>query len=487
MNFKGRTVLVFVLLTMVASVLATLVLADRLVLGGLGSGKGLVSALPSGQSQGLTRQEESKLGAVLSLIETKYYKSVDREKVVDGAINGMISALGDPYSSYMEKETAEQFTESIEGSFTGIGAEVMIDNGNITVVSPIKDSPAERAGLMPKDVLVSVNGESLEGLQLNEAVAKIRGPKGTKAKLQIRRSGVAQPISLVLVREDIDVETVYAKMLEGGVGKIEIRQFSMHTGERFLSELEQLEKQGMKGLIIDVRNNPGGVLPVVVSIAQPFVPSGQPIVQVEEKSGTKEQTLSKGTGRKYPVAILINKGSASASEVLAGALKERAGAVVIGETSYGKGTVQVSYNKVLGDGSLVKMTIAKWLTPDGNWVHEKGIKPNVEVSPPDYYSAPRLSKTKVLTKDMLSEEVRSMQLMLGGLGYKVDRKDGYFSKDTETALRSFQTNQGLPVTGKLDRTSAEKLEQQLIEFVRDEDNDIQLIRAIEEVKGKIGH
>lgn len=483
MNFKGRTVLVFIALTMASSVLVTLVLADRLVLGGNG---GLASALPAAEGQGLTRQEEDKLSAVLSLIETKYYKDVDREAVVDGAINGMISALDDPYSTYMEKETATQFTESIEGSFSGIGAEVTMEGGNIVIVSPIKDSPAERAGLMPKDILLSVNGESLSGLQLNEAVAKIRGPKGTKAKVQIRRTGVDQPISLVLVRDDIDVETVYAKLMEDGVGLIEIRQFSMNTGERFLEELESLEKQGMKGLIIDVRNNPGGVLPIVVSIAQPFIKKGEPIVMIEEKNGAREQTLSKGSGKSYPVVVLTNKGSASASEVLAGALRERADAVIVGETSYGKGTVQVSYNKVLGDGSLVKMTIAKWLTPDGNWVHEKGITPDVEVLPPDYYSAPRLSKQNVLEQDMLSEEIRSMQLMLGGLGYKVDRKDGYFSKQTEDAVKAFQSAQGLPVTGKLDKVSAEKLEQQLILFVRNENNDVQLIQAIKTLKEKIG-
>ncbi|WP_270167820.1 S41 family peptidase [Paenibacillus sp. SYP-B4298] len=482
MKFKGRTVLVFILLTMASSVLVTLVLADRLVLDG---SRGLASAVPSVNGQGLTKQEEDKLSAVLSLIETKYYKDVDRGKVVDGAINGMMAALDDPYSAYMEKETATHFTESIEGSFSGIGAEVTMEGGNIVIVSPIKDSPAERAGLMPKDVLLSVNGESLSGLQLNEAVAKIRGPKGTKAKVQIRRAGVDQPISLVLVRDDIDVETVYAKLLEDGVGLIEIRQFSMNTGERFLEELEGLEKKGLKGLVIDVRNNPGGVLPIVVSIAQPFIKKGEPIVMIEEKGGAREQTLSKGNGRSYPIVVLTNKGSASASEVLAGALRERAGAVIVGETSYGKGTVQVSYNKVLGDGSLVKMTIAKWLTPDGNWVHEKGITPDVEVLPPDYYSAPRLSKQTVLEQDMLSEEIRSMQLMLGGLGYQVDRKDGYFSKQTAEAVKAFQRAEGLSVTGKLDKASAEKLEQQLILFVRNEKNDVQLIKAIETVKEKI--
>ncbi|GGG06711.1 S41 family peptidase [Paenibacillus abyssi] len=486
MQFKGRTVFAFVLLTMVASVIVTLTFADRAVLSEIGSRTGLASAESQQASESLNRQEMAKLNAVLSLIETKYYKEVDRDKVMDGAISGMISALDDPYSVYMEEEAAEHFSESIEGSFTGIGAEVTMDNGNITIVAPIKDSPAERAGLLPKDVLLSVNGESLNGLKLNEAVAKIRGPKGTKAKLEIQREGVSQPIQLIIIRDDIDVETVYAKMLPDQIGKIEIRQFSMNTGDRFNEELERLESQGMKGLIIDVRNNPGGVLPVVVSVAQPFVPKGKPIVQVEERNGKVDKTLSQGSSKPYPVAVLVNKGSASASEVLAGALSEEAGATIVGETTFGKGTVQVSYNKALGDGSLVKMTIAKWLTPHGNWVNEKGIEPDIEVLPPDYYSAPRLAKSTTLTKDMLGEEVRSMQMMLSGLGYKVDRKDGYFSNQTEQAVKAFQSKEGIPVTGKADPKTAELLEQELINWVRDDKNDGQLAEAVRVIQERLG-
>ncbi|XEC94693.1 S41 family peptidase [Paenibacillus tarimensis] len=487
LKFKARTVVAFILLTMMASVFVTLTVADRWLVGEIVSRTGLASAESERQeAQGLSGKDLKKLNAVLSLIESKYYEEVDRQKIVDGAINGMVGALGDPYTVYMEKDVADHFSESIEGSFSGIGAEVTMENGNIVVVSAIKDSPSERAGLMPRDVLLSVNGESLEGLQLNEAVAMIRGPKGTKAKLQIRREGVSQPIQLIIVRDEVDVETVYAEMLPDHIGKIEIRQFAMNTGDRFIEELERLEGMGMKGLIIDVRNNPGGVLPIVVQIAQPFVPNGEPIVQVEERSGKVEQTLSKGEGKDYPVVMLTNKGSASASEVLAGALREKAGATVVGETTFGKGTVQVSYSKPLGDGSMLKMTIAKWLTPNGNWINEKGIEPDIEVLPPDYYSAPRLSKEITLTRDMISEEVKSLQLMLGGMGYDVDRKDGYFSEQTEAAVKQFQKENGLQVTGKADKATTEKLEQQIIRWIRDDKNDGQLAKAIEVMKEKLG-
>ncbi|MBW7460147.1 peptidoglycan-binding protein, partial [Paenibacillus sepulcri] len=217
----------------------------------------------------------------------------------------------------------------------------------------------------------------------------------------------------------------------------------------------------------------------------PFVPKGKPIVQVEDRGGKREQTLSKGGGKSYPVTVLMNKGSASASEVLAGALKEEGNAVLVGQTSFGKGTVQVSYDKVLDDGGLVKMTIAKWLTPLGNWVHEKGLKPDVEVLPPDYYTVARLSKTKTLARDTIDEDIKSLQIMLAGLGYETDRKDGYFSEVTEKSVKAFQQQTGVPVTGKVDKTTAEKLEEKLIERVREDNNDTQLLKAVEVLKSKL--
>ncbi|REE84530.1 carboxyl-terminal processing protease [Paenibacillus taihuensis] len=476
----------FILLTMAASVLVTLTVADRFIAIESSGTAGAASADSSVRNDGLTAKELLKLNTVLSLIESKYFREVDRTKVLDGAVNGMMEALGDPYSVYMQKEVARHFSESIEGSFTGIGAGVQLKDGKITVESAIKGSPAERAGVLPNDVLLKVNGESLSGVSLNDAVSKIRGPKGTKVKLVIERAGHSQPLQLTIVRDDIDYETVYAHLRDDGVGVIEIRQFSLNTGDRFAEELAKLEQQHMKALVIDVRGNPGGVLPIVVSVAQPFVPKGEPIVQVEDKTGHREKTLSLGTGKSYPVAVLMNKGSASASEVLAGALKEEAHAVLVGEKSFGKGTVQVSYDKALADGSLVKMTIAKWLTPLGNWVHEKGLTPDVEVLPPDYYTVARLDKTKTLAPDTIDDNTKSLQIMLSGLGYKTDRKDGYYSKVTEQSVEAFQKKAGLPVTGFTDKSTAEKLEQQLVQKIRDEATDTQLQKAVSVLKQKLG-
>lgn len=473
----------FVLMTMIASVLVTLTVADLFIVKDSGPQPAAVSVSADGHS-GLSKGELTKINAVLDLIETKYFQEIDRDELVDGAVRGMMTSLEDPYSVYMEKDTAQHFSESIEGSFTGIGAEVTLEQGKVVVVSPIKGSPAERAGLLAKDIVLSVNGDKLDGLNLNDAVSKIRGPRGTKAKLHIQRVGFSEPIELILVRDDIDMETVYSTFREDGIGIIEIRQFSLNTAERFKEELQQLEQKGMKGLVIDVRNNPGGVLPVVVEIAQSFIPSGKTIVQVEDREGDREKTVSKGEGKAYPIAVLMNKGSASASEILAGALKDSAGATLVGETTFGKGTVQVSYNKTLGDGSLVKMTIAKWLTPNGEWIHQVGIKPDVEVLPPVLYTAARLTIAETLKPDTLGEQVRSVQTMLTGLGYDPKREDGYYSADMELAVKQFQTDADLPATGMVDVKTAAALEQAVIKWLKDDSNDKQLLEAIHAVGRK---
>lgn len=483
MQFKGRTVIVLLLLAMAASTLATLVVADRLITGQQ-SNDGAASAAAAGAG-GFTDKETEKLEKVFSLIKSKYFLEVEREDVVEGAINGMIATLNDPYTTYMKTDVAQHFTESIEGSFSGIGAEVTMQDGKVTIMAAIKDSPAQRAGLLAQDIIVSVNGESLEGLKLDEAVQKIRGPKGTKVKLEIQRTDSPQNIQLTIVRDDIDYETVYAEMLDNGIGKIEIRQFSMHTGERFVEELEALEQQGMKALIIDVRSNPGGVLPVVVSVAQPFIEKGRPIVQVEDRDGKREQTLSKGGGKDYPIAVLTNKGSASASEVLAGALREEAGAILVGEPTFGKGTVQVSYDKLFDDGSLIKMTIAKWLTPQGNWVNETGLAPDIAVDPPAYFTVARMPKTRVLEAELFGEDVKSLQIMLEGLGYKVGRQDGFFDAATVKAVKQFQEKEDLEVTGKVADADVERIEAQIIKAILDDEGDVQLKAAIEAVQEKL--
>lgn len=477
MSFKGRTVALLVGAAMLTGSALTFTVMDLPIFASGGQA--------ASTGNGLSASEMKKLNSALGIIENKYVTAIDRNKIVNGAVHGMIAALNDPYSSFMEKEEAEQFNHSIEGAFTGIGAEVTMENGEVTVVSPIKGSPAEKAGVKPKDVLISINGESLEGKSLNEAVAKIRGPKGTKAKLLIKRAGQSAPLELVVVRDEVDMETVYPKMLDGSIGYIEIRQFSLNTFERFKEELEKLEKQGMKGLVIDVRSNPGGVLDIVQKMTELFVPEGKAIVQVEDRNKDRSSYLSKGTAKlkPYPVAMLTNKGSASASEIMASALKESAGAKLIGEHTFGKGTVQTSYKSE--DGGLIKITIAKWLTPQGNWIHQKGIEPDVAVRQPDFYYVAPVAKDKTLSFDMNDEHVKNIQIMLDGLGYKPGRKDGYFSKETEAAVKAFQQAYKLDVTGKVDAKTGEQIEQAIIKAMRDPKNDAQLHKAVDVLKKEI--
>lgn len=478
--FKGRTVVLLVLLGMLGSSILTMTYANQTSVAGSSSlGSGFFASVGGQDSN---KEDLDKIQTALNLVKKHYVEDVDQSKLVDGAIEGIMSALDDPFSSYMGQETAQQFSEQIQGSFSGIGAEVSMENGNVVVVSPIKGSPAESAGIQPKDILLSVNGISFEGLSLNEAVTKIRGPKGSEAKIKIKRSGSAEPIELTIVRGDITIETVSSRVEEGGIGVIEITEFSVNTLDLFKKELAALEKQNIKGLVLDVRNNPGGVLSVVEKMSEQFIPSGKVIVQVENKKKERQQTLSKGSSKSYPIVVLTNKGSASASEILAGALKESAGATLIGETTYGKGTVQTSFDKEFGDGSLLKITIAKWLTPDGEWIHKKGIEPDIKVSQPAYFSVAPINKENTLKFDDNNVDVKNAQIMLEGLGYKIGRQDGYFDTKTTNAVKLFQREQKINATGEIDKATAEAIEKSLIVLIKDPSKDTQLLRALSELR-----
>ncbi len=471
---KKRTAILLVIVAMIIGGGAVLALTNYPIFASSGASA----------STGLSQDEMNKLNTAVKLIEDGYYKEVDHEKLVTGAINGIVGALDDPYSSYMAAEQASEFNESIEGSFTGIGAEVELKNEQVTVVSPIKGSPAEKAGIQAKDVLLSVDDESLAGLDLQTAVSKIRGPKGSKVTIMVKRQGTTDPIKFELTRDDIKLETVNAHMEDGGIGVIEVTQFSANTGDRFKEELAKLEKQKMKGLVIDLRSNPGGLLNVVVDMAEEFVPKGSIIVQEEQRSGTRQTVRSSGVAseKAYPVTVLINGGSASASEIMAGALKESAGAKLLGENSFGKGTVQTSIPDRLGDGTLLKITIAKWLTPDAEWIHEKGIKPDEKVSQPDYFTVAPINKEQTLKYNMNNESVKSAQIMLSGLGYDTKRKDGYFDAETKKQVQAFQKAKKLTVSGFVDEKTALALEAAILEHIVDPANDTQLNKAIQELK-----
>lgn len=228
-----------------------------------------------------------KLNKAYEQIKSDYYQKTDDDKLVDGAIKGMIQSLDDPYSTYMDQEQAKSFDETISASFEGIGAQVEEKDGEILIVSPIKGSPAEKAGIKPRDQIIKVNGKSVKGMNVNEAVALIRGKKGTKVKLELNRAGVGN-IDLSIKRDTIPVETVYSEMKDNNIGEIQITSFSETTAKELTDAIDSLEKKGAKGYILDLRGNPGGLMEQAITMSNLFIDKGKNIMQVEYKNGSKE-------------------------------------------------------------------------------------------------------------------------------------------------------------------------------------------------------
>ncbi|QQE74071.1 peptidoglycan-binding protein [Brevibacillus composti] len=485
MKWNGRSVLALVLVSMVASSFLTMgLLKTSASTQSTSAVTAAAGALFSGGQQEYPKEFKKLLDA-FSAIKQEYIQDVTTEQLVEGAISGMVGSLKDPYSDYMDPTSAAEFNSTLHSTFQGIGTEVTMQNGRVTVVSPFKGSPAERAGLRPNDQIISVNGESLEGLDLHQAVTKIRGPKGTKAVLQIVRPGVPEPLTIVCIRDDIPIETVTSELMEKDgvkIGVMNLSQFSSETAKHFADQLSDLEKQGMDGLVIDVRGNPGGYLLAVKEIGETLIPKKGKIVEIEYGSATKqhEEYYSKiDEAKPYPIAVLINGGSASASEILAGAMSESGGYKLVGEKSFGKGTVQSTME--MADKSQLKLTIAKWLTPKGNWIHEKGIEPDVKVEQPAYFNATQLPADKVLARDMAGNDVKNLQLILTGLKLPTGRDDGYFDEKTEQAVKKFQAAHNLPATGKVDQATRTAMEDSLREEMRKPENDLQLQKALEVV------
>src|SRR5690606_15594839 len=262
------------------------------------------------------RMEFNKLFTAYDELVGKYMDDLDKEALIDGAINGMVDAIGDPYTDYMTSEENAKFQESVTSSFEGIGAEVQELDGYVTVVSPIKGSPAEKAGVRPNDRIVTVDGENIQGMSATEAVLLIRGEKGTQVTLGIQRQGQQELIEITITRDQIPINTVYAEMLENNIAKIQITNFSSHTLQDLSTAISDMEEQGMKSLIIDVRRNPGGFLDQALMISNLFVPEGKNLYQIEYRDGTVIPEKARG-GKKIdvPTVVLIDGGSASASEI----------------------------------------------------------------------------------------------------------------------------------------------------------------------------
>lgn len=421
-------------------------------------------------------EEFEKLFETYQTIKENYVDDIEEDLLIEGAINGMVDAIGDPYSDYMTAEETESFNEQISSSFEGIGATIEERDGNIVIVAPIKGSPAEKAGLRANDAIIEVDGQNIQGMSSSEAVLLIRGEKGTEVVLTISRPGVKEPIEVKIVRDVIPIETVYYEMLDNAIGKIQITSFSDRTYDELVKAIDELKSEGMKGLIIDVRQNPGGLLNQAIDITSLFVPKGKIIYQMEYKDGTKQRQLSNQKEPfDIPLVAVVDDGSASASEILAGALKESAGVPIVGVKTYGKGTAQTAAS--FSDGSSLKITTARWLTPNGNWIHEKGITPDYVVELPEYAKLPYVSPELELKEPMMSDEVSIIEEMLNVLEYNPGEVDGLFDEETTNAVQRFQQEHDLEQTGIVTGETTTKIMESLSNKLEKEDPQIQ--KAVE--------
>lgn len=315
-----------------------------------------------------------------------YYSDVDKEKLLSGAINGMMSSLEDEYSTFLEQESSNTFNVRLEGSYEGIGVEIYNDyEGNIVVLSVLENSPAEEAGIQPNDILKSIDDQSLENTATTDLTNYIKQNAKESYVLNVLRG--EETLTFTLKRKQITIQSVSTKTFlknDKKVGYLYISIFSNNTADQFKTAIESLEEENIDSLIIDVRENSGGHLTAAVDMLSILLDSSKIIYQIEQKGDITKYYSEGNVTKDYPIVVLQNSGSASASELLSAALKESYGAKVVGETSYGKGTVQELVQ--LSNGDSYKFTTKKWLTPDGNWIHEKGVTPDVVVSLDENYA-----------------------------------------------------------------------------------------------------
>lgn len=309
-------------------------------------------------------------------IETKYVNDTDDVKLIDGAIDGMVKSLNDPHSNYLSPKMYKTLMEQTEGSFAGIGVVMGMDNEQkIHIVGIMENSPGQKAGLQEGDEILAVDGVPVTQMAFDEVAAHVRGQAGTDVVLTIMRDNANQDITIT--RDNIKLKTVGHKMLDNNIGYIQIVSFSEDTANEFNEAYNDLKNQGMKALVLDLRNNPGGLLTTCVEIAKKLVPKGE-IVSIVDKQGNKETYSSSLEAPEYPLVVLINKNSASASEILSGAIQDTKAGTIIGNTSYGKGSVQTIL--LMFEDDAVKLTIAKYYTPSGRSIDGTGITPDIEIN-----------------------------------------------------------------------------------------------------------
>ena len=426
----------------------------------------------------LTNEDLKKLELVYDTLVNGYVdKNISKDDLINGALKGMAEATGDPYTNYLVNDETAAIDETMTGSFGGIGAELRSENNRVIISNTREGTPAQKIGLQENDAILKVNGEDMEGKSISYVVSKVRGEVGTDVTLTIQRG--TQELEVKITRAKIAIETVKGTVdsTDATIGHVQINSFAKNTAKEVEKAVTDLREKGVKKFIFDVRYNPGGLLDQAIMIANMFVDEGKTILNVENRDGQiKSYNASKDYGTfkiTEPYVLLVNEGSASASEILAAALKESADAKLIGKKTYGKGTVQSVIE--VGDNAELKYTIAKWLTPNKTWIHKTGIEPTEEVSMPDYYNITIIDTREVVKEGAVSDNVKTIETILKGLGYDVTA-DGYFDSKTTEAVKEFQKSKGLSETGEVD----EKTGTALMSAIRDalKANDTQYKAAV---------
>tara|TARA_B100000315_G_scaffold259295_1_gene314773 strand:- start:7428 stop:8714 length:1287 start_codon:yes stop_codon:yes gene_type:complete len=330
---------------------------------------------------------------VLAQIEKNYVEETKSIDLIHGAIRGMLATL-DPHSGYMPPDIYKEAQVETKGKFGGVGIQIGIRDKKLTVVAPIEDTPADRAGIQALDHISKVDGETTKDMTLLDAVHRMRGPQGTEVTLTIIRKGVDDEIVVTIIRDEITIKSVRSRMLENDIGYLRISQFQEQTATDQENALSELKGKGMKSLIIDLRNNPGGLLSAAVGTTEQFIPAGNLVVSIKNRKGERDEYRANAGSplTDIPIIVLVNAGSASGSEILAGALQDWGRAVIIGTQTFGKGSVQTMLP--LSDGSGLRLTTAKYFTPDDRSIHGTGITPNIKVDEPPIPPHPTAENTE---------------------------------------------------------------------------------------------
>lgn len=473
---KNRNIIVILIITFIFSNMAFFAMGFNYANTG---DDGVVPIEQVEQDAPLTHEEFlSKLDRIFTVVDQYYFNEYDWEEIYEQVYRDLISALGDQYSEYLSPRDIEDLYIRSGRSYGGIGVEVSMSNGRVTVVTPMEGGPGQKAGLLPGDAIIEVDGENVEGLTLSETVDLIRGEPDTEVVLGIYREGRRDIIRVPIVRGVITTTSVSHKFIEEDLGYIRLSRFTEGSDKDFENALNDLKSQGLDSLIVDLRGNPGGYLDVVVNIANMLVPEGE-VVYMENKHGERTRTyVSELKERDFEVVVLIDEYSASASEILAGALKDSESAILVGKTTFGKGSVQSLFD--LNDGSAVKLTFQKYFTPSGVVIDGVGVSPHIEVDQPEFVNFSNLAYKGKLEVGSTGIDVIILHRILYFLGYGEDTEDSLFTDSTRDAVMKFQRSNGLNVTGEVDMKTADAINQRFSKLQRE--NDEQLKKAIEIIR-----